>query len=79
MDVVTQKTDGAPMQTPCTFHEVLAVGLYFGDVMIGMDPDRAEWPRMRIGNTFVIHGHVEEARGTEGLASGFDFFEMTAK
>jgi hypothetical protein len=77
--VVTEESRGAAVQTTCAFHEAVAVGCDFRDVMIRTDCDRAQWPRMSISDALVVNRHIEEAGGAERFTGWLNLLEMSAK
>src|SRR5439155_18988451 len=79
MHVVPEKAGGAPLQTPSALHQAIPACFNFGNIVLGTDCHRAEWPRMSVSHALVIDRHIEEARGARRLAGGVYFLEMAAK
>ena len=79
MHVVAKKTGRASVESTRAFHQTIAIRFDFGDVVVRTDRDRAQRPRMRVGYALVVHRHVEEAGGTERLASWFDLLQVATK
>ena len=79
MHVVAKEPGGAPLEAARSTCEPFAVRFNLGDVVVGTDRHRAQWPRVCVGGSLVIHRDVEESGGAERLARRFDLFQMAAK